>query len=93
MLDAAHAQHLRTRWDDLGIAVPLKIVDCPDRRLVHAAAQFILEAGEGRENTEVTVLLPRRSYAPLLGRLLHDRTADHLAHVTNATGEGSRPFL
>ncbi|WP_309147780.1 amino acid permease [Streptomyces sp. NTH33] len=83
MLDAAHAQHLRTRWDDLGIAVPLKIVDCPDRRLVHAAAQFILEAGEGRENTEVTVLLPRRSYAPLLGRLLHDRTADRLAHVIN----------
>ena len=32
-------------------------------------------------NTNVTVLLPRRSYAPLLGRLLHDRTADKIARA------------
>lgn len=83
MLDAAHAQHLRARWDELGITTPLKIVDCPDRRLIHAAAQFILQATQGRENTGVTVLLPRRSYPPLSGRLLHDRTADRIAHVIN----------
>jgi hypothetical protein len=29
--------------------------------------------------TFVTVILPRRSYSPLLGRLLHDRTADKMA--------------
>jgi hypothetical protein len=29
----------------------------------------------------VTVLLPRRTYAPLLGRLLHDRTADKIAQA------------
>jgi hypothetical protein len=29
----------------------------------------------------VTVLLPRRTYAPLVGRLLHDRTADKMATV------------
>ena len=29
--------------------------------------------------THVTVVLPRRSYSPLLGRLLHDRTADKIA--------------
>ena len=27
----------------------------------------------------MTVLLPRRTYAPLVGRLLHDRTADKMA--------------
>ncbi|MFE1754813.1 APC family permease [Streptomyces anandii] len=83
MLDAAHAQHLRARWDELGITAPLKIVDCPDRRLVHAAAQFILEAAGEGENTGVTVLLPRRGYSPLSGRLLHDRTADRIAHAVN----------
>jgi hypothetical protein len=31
----------------------------------------------------VTVLLPRRSYSPLLGRLLHDRTADKIARVVS----------
>src|SRR6185312_11721596 len=30
-----------------------------------------------------TVLLPRRSYAPLLGRLLHDRTADKISRAVS----------
>ncbi|MFZ0163614.1 MAG: OB-fold nucleic acid binding domain-containing protein, partial [Trebonia sp.] len=33
--------------------------------------------------THVTVILPRRSYSPLLGRLLHDRTADKIAAVVS----------
>jgi hypothetical protein len=32
-------------------------------------------------DTTVTVLLPRRTYSALLGRLLHDRTADKIARV------------
>jgi len=31
----------------------------------------------------VTVVLPRRSYAPVLGRLLHDQTADKIARVVS----------
>ena len=31
----------------------------------------------------MTVVLPRRSYAPLLGRLLHDQTADKIARVVS----------
>jgi hypothetical protein len=31
----------------------------------------------------VTVVLPRRSYPPLAGRLLHDHTADHIARVVS----------
>jgi hypothetical protein len=31
----------------------------------------------------VTVLFPRRTYSPLLGRLLHDRTADRIAEVVS----------
>ena len=33
------------------------------------------------QGTHVTVILPRRSYSALLGRLLHDRTADKIAAV------------
>ena len=33
--------------------------------------------------TQVTVILPRRSFSPLLGRLLHDRTADKIAGVVS----------
>ena len=46
-------------------------------------------AREAKPRTEVTVLLPRRSYSSVLGRLLHDRTADRIARlisrVPNAT--------
>jgi hypothetical protein len=31
----------------------------------------------------VTVVLPRRSYAPVLGRILHDQTADKIARVVS----------
>src|SRR5205085_8769178 len=53
-------------------------IDAPDRRLIHAATQLV-QAQASQPGTQVTVVLPRRSYAPLLGRLLHDRTADKIA--------------
>ena len=31
----------------------------------------------------MTVLLPRRTYAPVLGRLLHDRTADKISRAVS----------
>lgn len=87
VLDATHADRLRQRWDDYGLTTALKLVDCPDRRLSQAANRFVHEtiadhpqAGETGD-LGVTVLLPRRSYAPLLGRLLHDRSADRIARV------------
>ncbi|MFE3289251.1 amino acid permease [Rhodococcus sp. NPDC059234] len=83
MIDAAHAERLRTRWDHLQLTTSLKIVDCPDRRIPRATQQVVLEALTQHADTHVTVLLPRRSYAPLLGRLLHDRTADKIARAVS----------
>jgi amino acid transporter len=80
MIDEAHANRLRKRWADLNMNTTLKVIDCPDRRITRAAQELVHEAVQD-ENTGVTVLLPRRSYAPLLGRLLHDRTADRIARV------------
>ncbi|WP_090481807.1 amino acid permease [Nakamurella panacisegetis] len=87
VLDSAHADRLSKKWQRAAQIVPLELVDCPDRRLGRATLEMI--AREARPRTEVTVLLPRRSYATMLGRLLHDRTADHLARlisrIPNAT--------
>jgi amino acid transporter len=81
MIDSAHAQQLQTDWDDHpAVGIALETIDCPDRRLTRAAVELTARL-TADEQTEVTVLLPRRIYSRLLGRLLHDRTADEIADV------------
>jgi amino acid transporter len=81
MVDAPHAALLEKRWDYYDINIPLRVIDCPDRRITRAAQELVASAQAEYPDTHVTVLLPRRSYAPLLGRLLHDRTADKIARA------------
>jgi amino acid transporter len=81
MVDAAHAAQLRKRWDRYDLDTRLRVVDCPDRQLNRAAQELVLRALSEHPDTNVTVLLPRRTYAPMLGRLLHDRTADKIARA------------
>jgi amino acid transporter len=82
MIDNVHAEALRKQWDASQAAdVPLEISEVPDRRLRRAAME--LAAREAAEGNEVTVLLPRRTYSPIVGRLLHDRTADRIAEVVS----------
>jgi len=81
-LDSTRADKLRQQWLDAGTGVALELADCPDRRLAHAAAR--LAASEAAApGTHVTIVLPRRSYPPLAGRLLHDHTADRIARVVS----------
>ena len=86
VIDSEQAERLRAAWlPDRSIS--LEFVDCPDRRLTRCAAELVSHEAETPE-TQVTAILPRRSFSPLLGRLLHDRTADKIAgvvsHVPNA---------
>ncbi|BBY22490.1 DNA-binding protein [Mycobacterium stomatepiae] len=83
MLDVASAERLRQRWDRFEHDTPLRVVDCPDRHLARAAHELILGVLDDHPGTQVTVLLPRRTYAPLVGRLLHDRTADKIARAVS----------
>jgi hypothetical protein len=83
MVDTAHAKQLRDRWDDFDLDIRLRVVDCPDRQINRAAQVLVSKARCENEDTNVTVLLPRRTYAPLLGRLLHDRTADKIARAVS----------
>ena len=78
VIDSAHAERLRERWVRFGQDVPFEMIDTPDRRLPHASQELVQRAAE-QPGTQVTVVLPRRSFAPLIGRLLHDRTADKIA--------------
>ncbi len=80
MIDSAQAEKLRQDWSRADRGVVLDLVDCPDRRIARAAADLVCRE-TADPGTHVTVILPRRSYSPLLGRLLHDRTADKIARV------------
>jgi amino acid transporter len=80
VIDSTQAAKLRQDWLRANTGVVLDLVDCPDRRLARAAAEMV-SAEAQLPGVGVTAVLPRRSYAPLLGRLLHDRTADKIASV------------
>ena len=78
VIDSLRAEKLREKWTRADRGVALDFIDCPDRRLIKAATDLAEREVEDT-GTHVTVILPRRSYSPLLGRLLHDRTADKIA--------------
>lgn len=84
ILDEARAEDLMEAWArQAALArVPLDLVHCRDRRLTRAVRQ--LAAQETADpTTELTLLLPRRTYARFLGRILHDHTADDVARAVS----------
>jgi hypothetical protein len=83
MVDATHAAHLRDRWDSFDLDTRLRVIDCPDRQIIRALQALVTKTQNEHPHTNVTVLLPRRMYAPVLGRLLHDRTADKISKAVS----------
>jgi amino acid transporter len=77
-IDSVRADILLEKWLRADRGIVLDFVDCSDRRLAHAAAELVRAEAE-LPGVQVTVILPRRSFSPLLGRFLHDRTADKIA--------------
>ena len=82
VIDSVRAEKLRDKWTRADRGVALDFIDCPDRRLIKAATDLAEREVEDA-GTHVTMILPRRSYSALLGRLLHDRTADKIAAVVS----------
>ena len=82
VVDSAQAARLREEWLRANTGVTLDFVDCPDRRIAWAAAEMV-QAEALLPGVGVTAVLPRRTYSPLFGRLLHDRTADQIAGVVS----------
>ncbi len=82
-IDSKEARALEEEWGRLGLArLPLDIIECRDRRLGRAAIELVADATLDGD-TECTVILPRRGYARVWQRFLHDRTADKLAALVD----------
>ena len=81
-IDDSRAERLIERWQHVGLArLPLDVVDCPDRRLPRAALELASDLADGQ--TEVSMLLPRRSYGRAWRRILHDQTADRIVDAVS----------
>ncbi len=80
VIDDRHAEDISRAWatSDAFDDVTLELIDCPDRRIANSAVDYAIRMTE-RSDVELTLLLPRRSYSPFLGRLLHDQTAEEIA--------------
>ncbi len=91
VLDAQRSLALKERWEATGAHLNLEMVDCPDRRLGRAVLELV--GGLSDDRTRVTVLLPRRTFSPLFGRLLHDRTADRIARVVSRLPHASATII
>ncbi len=81
VLDTRKARELEVEWSRLAaVKIDLEFIEVVDRRLRRAALELVAEALADQQ-TEVTVLLPRRAYPRVWSRVLHDRTADSIADV------------
>lgn len=81
VLDTRKARQLEKEWSRLAaVKIDLEFIEVADRRLRRAALELVAEILADRE-TEVTVLLPRRTYPRVWSRVLHDQTADGIAEV------------
>src|SRR5260370_1401985 len=81
VIDSEQAERLRAAWLP-DRSVSLEFIDCPDRRLTRCAGGLVSHQAQP-PRTHLTAILPRRSFSPLLGRLLHDPTADKIAGVVS----------
>ncbi|HVA74428.1 MAG TPA: amino acid permease [Acidimicrobiales bacterium] len=80
-VDDTRAQAVMRRWRDLGLSsLPLDVVEVADRRLGRAATELAAQAAADGQ-TEVTVLIPTRSYRRSLAFLLHGKNADRLVEA------------
>jgi hypothetical protein len=70
---------LIARWMELRMPVSLDLVECWDRDVSRSVERYVVDLMGPR--TEVTVVLPRRDFARVTQRLLHDRTSRSIART------------
>ena len=80
VIDDRRAEEIKRSWENTPALndVSLELIDCPDRRLTNAALDYAIRATADGDH-ELTLLLPRRSYSRILGKILHDQTAEQIA--------------
>jgi amino acid transporter len=78
-VDPERAKELASLWARVNMPAPLEVVDAPDRNLLATTQATIAELV--RSDTEVTVLVPKRRYATLWRRVLHDNSSAGLVRA------------
>lgn len=80
VIDDQRAEKIREKWErSPGLRdIPLKLIDCPDRRVPNAVLEYAVRATSD-EGVELTLLLPRRTYSFVFGKILHDQTAEQIS--------------
>ena len=80
VLDDLKAEEIRKKWMNTSSlrGIPLKLIDCPDRRITRSVAEYALRITT-QDEVELTLLLPRRIYPRFIGKILHDQTAEQIA--------------
>jgi amino acid transporter len=78
-VDPERAKELSALWARVNVPAPLEVVDAPDRNLLATTQASIAELV--RPDTEVTVLVPKRRYATLWRRVLHDNSSAGLVRA------------
>ena len=78
-VDPERAKELSSLWARVNVPAPLEVVDAPDRNLLATTQATIAELV--RPDTEVTVLVPKRRYATLWRRVLHDNSSAGLVRA------------
>jgi amino acid transporter len=78
-VDPERAKELQALWSRVNMPAPLELVDAPDRNLLATTQAAIGELV--RPDTEVTVLVPKRRYATLWRRVLHDNSSAGLVRA------------
>jgi amino acid transporter len=72
-VDPDRARELCALWARVSIPVPLEVVDAPSRNLLATARAAVEELV--RPDTEVTVVVPKRSFTGFWRRLMHDNSS------------------
>ena len=78
-VDPEVQDELISRWMELRIPIALDLVECWDRDVARSVERYVVDLMGPR--TEVTVVLPRRDFARVTQRLLHDRTSRGIARA------------
>jgi amino acid transporter len=78
-VDPERAKELAALWARVNVPAPLEVVDAPDRNLLATTQATVAELV--RPDTEVTVLVPKRRYATLWRRILHDNSSAGLVRA------------
>src|ERR687887_311255 len=78
-VDHRNQEELIRRWMELHVPVSLDVIECWDRNVARSLEGYVVEHMDPR--TEITVVLPRRDYAQLRQRVLHDRTSRSIARA------------